>query len=189
MMDDPIDQRLRIRKLALRFATGVAGATLALGAVVFFFRGQIAVAVHWYAIAIGVMLVGALDRLTAGAYPVLRRSVLDRAWGRRPEPAERPERLRELKHDVSFACANALDFRYRLRPFLRHQAAQRLMMYRSIDAEAEAEAARAALGEEVWETLWPPDEQPLDRRGPGIDVGTLSRVVEALEHLEDHAHY
>jgi hypothetical protein len=184
MYDDPIDQRLRIRKLALRFAIGVAGATLALGAGVFLFRGQIAVAMHWYAVAIGVMLVGALHRLTAGAYPVLRRSVLDFAWHRRPAPAERPERLRELKLDVSFACANALDFRYRLRPLLRHLAAQRLMMYRSIDAETEA--ARAVLGEEVWETLWPPDEQTLDRRGPGIDVGTLSRVVEALEHLEDH---
>jgi hypothetical protein len=51
-----------------------------LGAVVSLFRGPIAVAVHWYAVAIGVMLVGALDRLTAGAYPVLRRSPI------RPRP-------------------------------------------------------------------------------------------------------
>jgi hypothetical protein len=101
MMDYRVDQRLRIRHLVLRLAVAVVAATIVLGAIILLLRGQIAVALHWYVITIGVLVLIALDRFIVGVYPVLHRSILDSVWQARPETSKQPSRLQELEHQIS----------------------------------------------------------------------------------------
>ncbi|MER3486147.1 MAG: hypothetical protein C4345_09425, partial [Chloroflexota bacterium] len=71
------------------------------------------------------------------------------------------------------------EFQARLRPSLRDIAAQRLATYRSIDIDAEPDDARAMLGEKVWALL-----EMREQDGPGIALGELQMVVDALESLD-----
>ena len=62
-------------------------------------------------------------------------------------------------------------------------ASARLASRHGIELERRPEAARAMLGEDVWELLRPDRPEPADRHGPGVPREQVAAVIEALESL------
>ena len=110
-------------------------------------------------------------------------SQFERALRRRTPRAERPEQLVRLERQVALARAAAFDVHYRLRPVLREIARDRLWRRRALELDGEQPAARAALGEAVWELVQPNRTPPADTFAPGMGVSELREVVRTLERL------
>jgi hypothetical protein len=125
------------------------------------------------------LLVAAVHR----ANPVAARSPFDLALrGRR----QRPERLADLERierELTLAQQSAADVHFRLRPRLRQIAAQLLATRRSIELDASPEAARRALGDELWELVRADREPPRRRDAPGLDLTAAGRIITALEGI------
>jgi hypothetical protein len=97
-----------------------------------------------------------------------------------PTRAERIDELDRIDRLVVLGCANAFDLHYRLRPLLRQLAAERLAARHGVDLEGDPERARPLLSDELWEVVRPGRE--LGRRsGPGLQIDSLARLVQALE--------
>lgn len=69
-----------------------------------------------------------------------------------------------------------------LRPVLREIAAVRLRAA-GIRLDENGDAARARLGEELWELVRSNRPPPEDRLGPGLKPGAVSRLLARLERL------
>ena len=91
--------------------------------------------------------------------------------------------LEELEHAVDFATTTAFDVHYRLRPHLVRIARHRLAAGHGVLLEADPEAARALLGENLWELVRADREPPADRNARGIALGRVAAAVERLEAL------
>lgn len=110
-----------------------------------------------------------------------RRSAFELALAER---SAGPSRLRELdrvEHDVIQGLANPLDLHRRLRPLLREIAAQRLTAGHGIDLDARPDAARALLGDEVWELVRADRPEPDEMTGRRLPATELARAVTVLE--------
>lgn len=70
-----------------------------------------------------------------------------------------------------------------VRPVLQEVAAARLALTRGIDLEREPAAARAALGEELWDLVDPGRPARTDAIGAGVPLATVERLVARLEAL------
>jgi hypothetical protein len=66
---------------------------------------------------------------------------------------------------------------------LREAATVRLATRQSVDIERRPDQARRLLGDDAWELLRPDLPAPADPHGPGISLGRLRRVVDALERI------
>lgn len=95
---------------------------------------------------------------------------------------ELPE-LARLEREVAMATGSAFDLHFRLRPTVRALAAGLLRSRRGVDLDGSPEHARALLGDETWQLVRDDRPAPRDRRGPGIDLARLERVVASLERL------
>jgi hypothetical protein len=104
-----------------------------------------------------------------------------RRWTRRPAPAPSAD-LATIEQLVSIAQSSAADVHLRLRPVLRRIAAGKLAP-RRIVLDRDPEAARAALGEELWDIVRPGRPAPADPRGPGLSLSRLTALVGTLEAL------
>jgi hypothetical protein len=100
---------------------------------------------------------------------------------RRPAPASSAD-LATIEQLVSIAQSSAADVHLRLRPVLRRIAAGKLAP-RRIVLDRDPEAARDALGEELWEIVRPGRPAPADPRGPGLSMSRLTALVGTLEAL------
>jgi hypothetical protein len=69
------------------------------------------------------------------------------------------------------------------RPLLVRLMTARLADHHGIELAHSPDAARALLGDELWWWVDPTRPPQRSSQPPGIDVGTLTRVVEALERL------
>jgi hypothetical protein len=133
-------------------------------------------------VEIAVLVAGALvaisqlRRLPASADALRRRGAR-----RRPAPVSSAD-LATLEQLVSIAQSSAADVHLRLRPALRRIAAGKLTA-RRIVLDGDPEAARAALGEELWEIVRPGRPAPADSRAPGLSLSSLSALVTTLEDL------
>jgi hypothetical protein len=133
-------------------------------------------------VEIAVLLAGALAaaslirRLPASA--AVRHG---RRWRRPPAPAPSGD-LATIEQLVSIAQSSAADVHLRLRPALRRIAAGKLAP-RRIVLDRDPEAARAVLGEELWEIVRPGRPAPADPRGPGLPLSRLTTLVGTLEAL------
>ncbi len=120
---------------------------------------------------------------TREALPAPERSPFDaprtRPAGERSQLAE----LARVEREVSLATGTAFDVHYRLRPALREVAAHRLATRRGIDLDRDPQAARAALGDEVWAIVKPDRERPAYHHAPGVPLERVRRAVEALERI------
>ena len=165
-----------------RFATGavVLVASVALAGVVLAVPEHRTRAVAAYLLALGALaavlaLRGVMRAAASG--PSAFEAALD------PRPG-RPSRLRSLErveNDCVQGLANPVDLHRRLRPRLREIAAQRLAARHGVDLEGRPEAARALLGEEIWELVRPDRPLPDEVKGTRIDAACLGRVLERLE--------
>jgi hypothetical protein len=104
-----------------------------------------------------------------------------RLVGRRRRTGEpRPEQLARVERIASLSSASTFDVHYRLRPLVRNIAQARLAR-RGVDLELQPDAARAIVGDRVWELIRPDIEPPPDRHARGLDRDELRQLVEALE--------
>ena len=109
-------------------------------------------------------------------------SIFDRVLRRRRRGPERPASLAKLEREVALAAVTAFDFHARLRPTLRDIAAYRLAN-RGIVLDSGSPAARAALGDELWELLRPDRRPPDDRHAPGLPLTRVRAVLDALDNI------
>jgi hypothetical protein len=129
-----------------------------------------------YALA---LLVAQLRR----ASPVARSSAFERALRTRPRRRQRLPDLERIERELALARQTAADLHYRLRPTVRRIAIQLLAARRGLDLDGNPDAARSALGDELWELVRADREPPLRRHAPGLDVLGLQRIVSALEAI------
>jgi hypothetical protein len=139
------------------------------------------------ALAIWILLVAAI------ALSVLvrtRRDDASRQAGRfeaalhRPQrPATKPAQLLRMERELVLGISSAGQAAHRLLPRLRAVAAARLVSRYGIDLDRRPDAARAVLGDDVWEILRPDRPLPEDRHAPGVPRGRVVAVIERLEAL------
>lgn len=163
-----------------RAATLAAFVTAALAAAVLVAPHQAATALDAYVLALGTIALGALVLRTR---ELQRRpaSPLDRPLPGPPERTARVAELERLERVVVLGCGSAFDVHYRVRPLFLELASARLAT-RGIDLERAPEAARDAVGEELWQLLRP-DLELGNRAAPGLSLAELGRMTNALERI------
>ena len=102
--------------------------------------------------------------------------------GRKPAASQALELVR-MERELLLGSANADHAQRRLLPLLRAAAAARLAARHGVELGRRPEAARALLGEDVWELLRPDRPEPEDRHGPGVPREQIVAVIEAVEAL------
>lgn len=135
-----------------------------------------------YIVLLGLLGFWLFIGVVSEVHSVGRRSWIELALRRPPPEVEKLQELKDIEFSVSSAQWSAFDYYHRLRPLLRKMAAQRLAAHWHIDLDADPQAARARLGDAVWEAIAGAElSDDRDRRGPTI--ATLRAVVSALESL------
>jgi len=170
-------------RVARRFARTSVVATIALVALLAIPKLSTA-----RALAIWVVLVTALVLLA-----LLRRSP-ERGWrpaqprfeqalrGRK-QALSQPEELERMERELVLGVADADHAHRRLLPLLRSAAAARLNARYGLELERRPEAARALLGEDVWELLRPDRPEPKNRHAAGVPRERVEVVIERVESL------
>ena len=92
----------------------------------------------------------------------------------------RPAELERLERDVALGTTSARVYHERVRPLVRAAAARRLSERRGVDLDGQPEAAREALGEDVWDAITAPDPRTLLEGGSGRPVAPVLDAIEAL---------
>jgi len=136
------------------------------------------------AVAIWILLVAALalHALVRGRRDASRETGPFEAALHRPNPpAPKPAQLLRMERELGLGISSAGHASHRLLPRLRAVAAARLGSRHGIELDRRPDAARAVLGDDVWELLRPDRPEPEDRHGPGV---ARSRVVAVIERLE-----
>ena len=148
--------------------------------------GAVAVATAIFGWA-GLLAAGSLVAV-GGAAAALARVPAAPASRRPPRPGPPVENApfpsyRQVAEAMSWAEVSPRHFDLGTRPLLVRLLAARLSDHHGVDLTADPDAARQLVGDDVWEWLDP--DRAVDRRGqpPGIDLDTLERIVDRLEHL------
>lgn len=156
-----------------RFALGVAAAFVVVGVSIFGLAGLL--------VTLSVVTVAAAVIALIGvpAAPIPRRT---------PRPGPPVENApfrsyRAVSEALSWADVSPRHYDVVTRPMLVGLLESRLADRHRIDLAADPAAARRLVGDDVWHWLDPNRE--VDRRGqpPGVDLATLTRIVERLERL------
>jgi hypothetical protein len=130
--------------------------------------------------------------LTAIAGAVLVRSIRDDAGtedlfdrATRPEASTAPIRPPELVHleQAVRVRPTAHHLHTRLRGVFREIAIAWLERHRRIDLDVDVAAAKAALGDDLYDLVRPGRPAPTDRSAPGLASGDLVDFVTRLERL------
>jgi hypothetical protein len=88
-------------------------------------------------------------------------------------------RLRQLERRLHAASVDGAKFDWGLRPLLAQLVAERLRHRHAITIQREPEAARAMLGEQLWQMINSQSEAP----GPPLSRKQLTVLIEAIEAL------
>jgi len=115
--------------------------------------------------------------------PARRVSPFEEALRARTPAAAEPVELLRMERELELGIASAGSAHHRLLPLLRAAAAARLASRHGIELDRRPEAARALLGEEVWELLRPDRPEPADRFGRGVPRERVTAVIERVESL------
>ena len=105
--------------------------------------------------------------------------------GRRSDAAQdrpRAADLASLERLMAISQSSAANVHLRLRPVLREVAAARLWR-QGIALDRDRDAARAALGDDLYELVAPGRPRPADPRGPGLSLNQIERLIDRLETL------
>lgn len=119
---------------------------------------------------------------TRAAFAEPEPSALERALRRAPRPPARLPELERIEGEVTLSLTTAFDLHARLRPILR-EIAEAGLAGRGLRLDGDEEAARAALGNDVWELVRPNRPPPADRHAPGPGLEALNGIVDDLEAL------
>jgi hypothetical protein len=136
-----------------------------------------------YVLALATFAVALLVVLVNRANPVAAASPFERALRGRGSRPERLADLERVEREVTLARQSAADVHFRLRPRVRPIAARLLFARRGIDLDHEPEAARRALGDDLWELVRSDREPPRRRDAAGLTPAETERLVAALERL------
>jgi len=140
------------------------------------------------ALAIWVVIVAAialivLIRHSRGRRGSERRPRFEAALRGRKPSAEQPMELLRMERELELGIAGASHAHHRLLPLLRGAAAARLASRHGIELDRRPDAARAVLGDDVWELLRPDRAEPDDRFAPGVPRSSVAAVIERVESL------
>lgn len=138
------------------------------------------------ALAIWVVMVAALALLLLVEHSREGRGTRSRfeaALRRPPAATSQPVELLRVERELELGIAGAGNAHRRLLPLLREAAAARLASRHGVELERRPDAARALLGDEVWELLRPDRPEPADRFGPGVPRERVAAVIERIEAL------
>jgi hypothetical protein len=103
---------------------------------------------------------------------------------RRPKrPRTEPAQLLRMDRELGLGVSSAWHAENRLLPRLRAVAAARLVSRHGIELDRRPDAARALLGDDIWELLRPNRPVPEDQNGPGVAHDRVVAVIERLETL------
>ena len=119
------------------------------------------------------------SRTAAGrrAEPVLRVRPVEL-----PPPGEQQVRLARLEASLTYASSSTRQFHRTARPLLHGLVEDRLARHHGIDMLASPAAARAIIGEELWQLFQTdPPARPAALDGPGPSPADLERLVAAVE--------
>lgn len=136
----------------------------------------------WVVLATGLVLVTLVQdrrgpgwsRAASGFEATLR--------SKKPPPREPLELLR-MERELVLGSADADHAHRRLLPLLRATAAARISSRHGFELGRRPDAARALLGDDVWELLRPDRPAPADRHGPGMPRAQVAAVIERVESL------
>ena len=101
----------------------------------------------------------------------------------RKPPDSNPVELLRMERELLLGIAEADHAHRRLLPLLRAAAAARISSRHGFELERRPEAARALLGDDVWDLLRPDRPPPENRHGPGVPRGRVVAVIERVESL------
>ena len=158
-------------------------ATIALLVALVTFQGRRELLLHIYLLFLASVALGALVGHVRRVNPVAARSAFDLALRGRPSRPERLPDLERIERELALAGQTAADFHFRFRPRLRRIAAQLLASRRGVDLDRDPDAARRALGEELWQLVRADREAPKRRDAAGLSLPEAGRIVTALEAL------
>jgi hypothetical protein len=135
----------------------------------------------WIVFASGIALVLLVRHSPTGGEQ--RRSRFEAALRGRRAATPIPVELLRMERELELGIAGAGSAHHRLLPLLRSAAAARLATRHGIELERRPDAARALLGEEVWELLRPDRPEPADRFDPGVPRHRVTAAIEQVESL------
>lgn len=102
---------------------------------------------------------------------------------RRSKPSGvRPADLQRLEVLVGATGLSAGETHATLRPLLREITIPELNR-RGVRLAGHPDAARALLGDELWDLVRPGRPRPVDRRAPGVTLEQLAEMTDRLERL------
>lgn len=167
------DDEPRGRLVALRGGIGAAALVVAVGTLAFSSAGLV-VSVSLVAVVAAAV---ALSRVPAAPEP-----------RRRPRPGPPVDNApfrsyRQVAEALSWADVSPRHYDLVTRPVLVSLMASRLADRHRIDLAADPDAARRLVGDDVWHWLDPTREVARNGQPPGVDLATLTRIVERLETL------
>jgi hypothetical protein len=136
-------------------------------------------------------LVIAATGLAVLALLVMRAAIAPAAG---PRPARRkgkPPSVREadfpayrkIASDVAWAGSSRRHYDHALRPLLRRLLGSLLAERHRLDLARHPNQARLLVGEDLWPLVDPSRPPSEDGDAPGVDLATLSRMVDRLEGL------
>jgi hypothetical protein len=134
-----------------------------------------------YLLYLGAILLLALVRLTKRG--ASGESSFEHLAKPHPYTAEQLPELARMERNVVLATAKQFDSRQRIRPILREIAEHRLATSRGIYMDDDPGRAREVLGEEAWDLIHFEQDELDRRRGRGLELERLERVVQSLERI------
>jgi hypothetical protein len=108
---------------------------------------------------------------------------------RRPPPRQEQSAgggftaYRRIESALALAQTSQRLFDYTARPLLQRLLAARLADRRRLDLTRDPQAAREAVGDDLWPLIDPARPASGDSRPPGVSKQTIARIVDRLEDL------
>ena len=158
------------------------GTRIALGAAVVL----VVIAVSAFGVA-GLLVALSLLAVVASTVALLR--VPGAPPPRYPRPGGPPvenapfRSYRQVAEALSWASVSPRHYDLVTRPLLVQLLSSRLADHHRIDLAADPQAARALVGDDLWHWLDPGREVARQGQPPGVDLETLTRIVDRLELL------
>ena len=88
-----------------------------------------------------------------------------------------------MERELVLGSADADHAQRRLLPLMRTAAAARIAARHGFELERRPDAARALLGDDVWELLRPDRPEPADRHGRGVPEAQIAAAIARIEAL------